>query len=231
MKKFLFGIFLMFISTFTNSQTIQDTRGDNSPIISNVHGNVNYTVTIIGKKPTAKKVTVLDIVLPRNSEEEESNTKTLLKFFDDLNKLNGQIIYIRFSTYVGAGIGIEDVPKNRSIRAGVVFDLTGSEVLDGFGGERDNYEYAYSVELNKYRDAWSRSIQSTLLFPKKGNAFFDVHYMKSMTFEGLAKVKVSGMQGFQWIEIIPAEPFGDLKEQYDEIRAEMMKHAIGTFEF
>jgi len=231
----LVGILVsVFISSNGNNGTSgeinQTTTGSNSPAVSNVTGDVtiDYSITIVGDTKKTKPLPVLDITLPRNNEDITDTTK-LIKFFDDLNELNGKIIYIRFYTYVGAGFGIKDIPENRVVRAGVVFDL--APLLDGFGGDRGSYEYGYSIELDSYREQWGLSRQSTLMFPKRGNAFFDVHYMKSMRFEGLAKVKISGMQGFEWIEIIPAQPVGYLLEQYEEINAKMESLPGGKFEF
>ena len=208
------------------------TKGDQSPAI-NTSGDVviDYSTTTISqakKSPHSKPLQVLGHSLPRNNED-NNHTNNIINYFDDLQKLDGEIIYIRFSTYVGAGIGIDDVPKDNIVRAGVVFDL--SNYLDGFGGNHDDYQYGYSVELDEYRDYWNNSRQSTILFPKKGNAFFDVHYMKSMNFEGVAKIKISDMQGFQWIEIIPADLEGDLKDQYDEVRSKIKRHPSDNFEF
>ena len=68
-------------------------------------------------------------------------------------------------------------------------------------------------------------------FPASGDAFFDVHYMKSMRLEGLAKIRISEMQGFQFIEIVPTPPFGDLKEQYDAIKEKIPKEIERNSEF
>ncbi len=79
----------------------------------------------------------------------------------------------------------EDVPNNRRVRAGVVFDLKkeeDGELLDGFGGNPSDYEYGY-------RQQWSMNIRSTLLFPKSGNAFFNAHYSKSFSLDGLARIR------------------------------------------
>ena len=229
-KQIILAIMFAATASAANAQSAQTTSGDRSPAISGVSGDVkiDYSITVVGKTKRTKPLPVLDVSLPRNNEDVRNTTK-LVKFFDDLNELSGQIIYIRFSTYVGAGFGIKDVPAGQPVRAGVVFNL--ADFLDGFGGNREDYEYGYSIEVDDYRPQWGHSRQSTLLFPKRGNAFFDVHYMKAMRFEGLAKVKVSGMQGFEWIEIIPAQPVGDLLDQYDKIRAEMEQHPSGKFEF
>lgn len=209
------------------------TKGNQSPAI-NASGDVviDYSTTTINqanKSPHSKPLPLLDHSLPRNSVENDNSISEIISYFDDLQKLDGEIVYIRFSTYVGAGIGIDDVPKDNKIRAGVIFNL--SNYLDGFGGNHDDYQYGYSIEVDEYRDNWNNSRQSTILFPKKGNAFFDVHYMKSMNFEGVAKIKISAMQGFQWIEIIPADLEGDLKDQYDEIRSKIKRHPSDNFEF
>ena len=126
----------------TPSTVEHRTSGDRSPAISGVSGDVaiDYSITIVGKTKQTKPLPVLDVSLPRNNEDVRDTSK-LVQFFDDLNELSGQIIYIRFSAYVGAGFGIKDVPAGQPVRAGVVLDL--SEFLDGFGGNRENYEYGY----------------------------------------------------------------------------------------
>ena len=220
--------------TKTNQKPVdsQVTTGDKSPAI-NTSGDVviDYSTTTINqvkKSPHSKPLILLDRSLPNNNEDENS-TSEIISYFDDLQKLDEETIYIKFSTYVGAGIGIDDVPKNNEIRAGVVFNL--GDYIDGFDGVRDDYQYGYSIELDEYRDNWNNSRQSTILFPTKGDAFFKVHYGKNMRFEGVATINILDLQSFQWIEIIPADLVGDLKDQYDEIKAKIKRHSSDNFEF
>lgn len=186
----------------------------------------------------SQPLNIIDIAVPRNNEKSEFNTDVfslkemddrIIDIFDELQEYNDKIVYIRFYTYVGAGSGINDLPKNQKIKAGVVYNL--DLVLDGFGGNQDDYSYGYSVELDTYREQWGSSRKSTLLFPAAGNAFFDVHYVKSMRFEGLAKIKVSGTQGFQFIEVVPTIPFGDLKKKYDDAKNRLASNRNRNFEF
>jgi hypothetical protein len=163
--------------------------------------------------------------LPRNNEDEEA-TKPIIEFIDRLQGLDGQIVYLRLYTYPGSGIGIKNVPKNRRVRAGVVFDLKNEEegeLIDGFGGNPSDYEYGYSVKLHGYRQQWGMNIRSTLLFPKSGNAFFDAHYAKSFSLDGLARIRISDIQGYQFVEFVPAQPFGNLLEKYEELREKLPK--------
>lgn len=204
------------------ADTSQTSHGACSPNILSNPGIVICNVTqYIDKKGTTRALKLVAMELPRNNEDEHDTT-AIVDFFDQLQGLDGEIIYLRLSTYVGAGFGIDDVPGNRSIRAGAVFEL--KPFLDGFGGNWSEYEYGYSVVLKEYRKKWGRNDRSTLLFPKSGNAFFDVHYMKSFSVDGLAKIRLSDMQGSQWVEIVPVQPFGDLMDKYDEIREKLPKN-------
>ena len=129
-----------------------------------------------------------------------------------------EIIYIRFYTYVGGSIGLKN--KNPTeygdVRAGVVFKL--DNCFDGFGGKRSDYTYGYSIESTDGSITRDGARYSMLLFPNNYNSFFDVNYSSSMTFEGLAKIKITGSHGMHWIEIIPTLPIGDLKQAYDKVQ-------------
>jgi hypothetical protein len=205
------------------------TLGNNSPAISNIRGDVHIKY----EGETKYQPVHLDFVnirLPRNNEKSFGNDDIfsfsemddrIVGVFDDLVSHDDRIVYIRFSTYVGAGIGLDEVPKNQSVRAGVIFEVAG--MLDGFGGNVAAYDYGYTVSLDTYREKWHRSREITLLFPRQGNAFFDVHYVKSMNFEGVAKIKVSGMQGLLYVEIIPIIPTDDLLLAYNELKKKIGK--------
>ncbi|QCG89356.1 hypothetical protein [Azospirillum sp. TSH100] len=210
-------------TTMSNKQII---NGDNNTSVANVNGNVTIEKDSEAKK-FADNIKHLLINFPRNNEKAWGNDDIfsfaemdgkIVSVFDKLFELNGSIIYIRFSTYVGAGFGINDLPKEQKIKAGVLFDLG---QIDGFGGDISNYVYGYQVKLDSYREKWGKGIEATLLFPKSGNAFFEVHYMKSMNFEGMARVKISGIQGSQFIEIIPVVPTDSMIAKYNQIKSKV----------
>ncbi|WP_050426224.1 hypothetical protein [Bradyrhizobium tropiciagri] len=178
----------------------------------------------------AKQLKFVELNFPRNNLDDKDTPK-IVSLVDQLQGLDQEIVYLRLVIYVGAGFGLQDVPKERAIRAGVVFDLQADQnsVLDGFGGDASGYEHAYSIELDKYRAQWGAVRSSTLLFPKLGNPFFDVHYMKSISLDGLAKIRISEIQGSQFIEILPVRPFGDLLAKYDAVRRRIPKLKSNEF--
>ena len=226
MTRLACAVFLALISVPCFAQTRQTSHGDCSPNIANNPGTITFTCNIIrytsSGKPKDLKLVYAE--LPRNNEDGKK-TKEIIGFFDQLQKLDNEFVYLRLHTYVGAGFGLKDVPKKQSIRAGVEYDLD----LDGFGGNAEDYKYGYRIELDKYRPEWGRNRTSTILFPKSGNAFFDIHYMKSMSLDGLAKIRLSDIQGFQFIEIVPAQPFGDLMARYDKVREKLPKRLRSEF--
>lgn len=213
MKILLLSIFmLLYIHAETNAMT---TTGDNSPIIKDTKGNVYVTYHVM--RPSGEKpLYVLDATVP-SFNENEADTKVVVNLFNDLFKHNNEIVYIRFDTYVGGSIGLKDkMPSSYGdIRAGVVFEL--DDWLDGFGGKRSNYRYGYVIESTDGSITWDGARYSMLLFPDNYNAFFNVNYSSSFQFEGLAKIKITGLHGMMWIEIIPTLPVGDLKLAYDEV--------------
>jgi hypothetical protein len=204
------------------AQTGQESHGACSPNVLSNPGTVSIicNVTQYTERGRTKALKLVAMELPRNNED-DNDTKAIIDFIDQLQKLDGQIVYLRLYTYPGAGMGLDNVPKNRRVRAGVVFDL--GDLLDGFGGEPSDYKFGYSVQLRGYRQQWGMNIRSTILFPKSGNAFFDVHCMKSFSLDGLAKIRLSDIQGFQFIEIVPAQPFGDLLDKYEDTREKLPK--------
>ena len=227
-KKHAICLALSLVVTPAVAQTRQESYGPCSPNIftNNAPVNISCTIVTYAERGATKALKLVAINLPRNNEDERDTNK-IIAFFDQLQGLDGEIVYFRLNTYVGAGFGFDNVPKNRAVRAGAIFDI--SNYLDGFGGKRSNYEYGYSVELSGYRNQWGRNRQSTILFPEAGNTFFDVHYMKAFSLDGLAKIRISDMQGFQWIEIVPAQPFGDLLAKYEEIREKLPKNLRREF--
>ena len=226
MKHLAAAALLALISAPCLAQTTQTSHGDCSPNIANNPGTITFTCNIIrytsSGKPKELKLVYAE--LPRNNEGGKS-TKEVIGFFDQLQKLDNEFVYFRVHTYVGAGFGLKDVPRNQPIKAGVTYDLD----LDGFGGNAEDYRDGYRVELNEYRKQWGLNRTSTILFPKSGNAFFDAHRMKSIVMDGLAKIRLSDMQGFQFIEIVPAQPFGDLMARYDQVREKLPKRLRSEF--
>jgi len=226
MKCLVCAVLLALVSFPCLAQTKQTSHGDCSPNIANNPGTITFTCNIIRYTSSGKtkELKLVSAHLPRNNEDGK-HTKEIMSFFDQLQKLDGEFVYFRLHTYVGAGFGLKDVPENRPIRAGVAYELD----LDGFGGNPEDYKYGYRIELNEYRKQWGLNRTSTILFPKSGNAFFDVHYMKSMSLDGLAKIRLSDIQGFQFIEIVPAQPFGDLMARYDKVREKLPKRLRSEF--
>jgi hypothetical protein len=226
MKRLVCALLLTLMSVPCFAQTTQTSHGDCSPNIANNPGTISFVCNVIRytSSGTTKELKLVSVHLPRNNEDGK-HTKEIIGFFDQLQKLDGEFVYLRLHTYVGAGFGLKDVPQSRPIKAGVVYELD----LDGFGGNPDDYKYGYRIELDKYRKEWGRNRTSTILFPKSGNAFFDIHYMKSMSLDGLAKIRLSDIQGFQFIEIVPAQPFGDLMARYDKVREKLPKRLRSEF--
>jgi hypothetical protein len=226
MKRLACVVVLALISVPCFAQTSQTSHGDCSPNIANNPGTITFTCNII-RYTSSGKAKALKLVyaeLPRNNEG-GTHTKEIISFFDQLQKLDNEFVYFRLHTYIGAGFGLKDVPRNQSIRAGVDYDLD----LDGFGGNVEDYKTGYRIELGEYRKQWGLNRASTILFPKSGNAFFDVHQMKSIVLDGLAKIRLSEIQGFQFIEIVPAQPFGDLMARYDKVREKLPKKLRSEF--
>jgi hypothetical protein len=226
MKRLVCAALLALISVPCFAQTTQTSHGDCSPNIANNPGTITFTCNIIrytsSGKPKDLKLVYAE--LPRNNEAGK-HTKEIIGFFDQLQKLDNEFVYFRVHTYVGAGFGLKDVPKKQPIRAGVDYDPD----LDGFGGNAEDYKFGYRIELDEYRKQWGLNRASTILFPKSGNAFFDVHRMKSIVMDGLAKIRLSDIQGFQFIEIVPAQPFGDLMARYDKVREKLPKKLRSEF--
>ena len=240
MRCLLYLVVLSLFSLPCFAQATQESHGACSPNIVTNMGPVTCIIQY-GYSGSTRELKLVAMELPPNNVD-LNDTQVIIDFFDQLQKLDGKIVYLRLYMYPGAGAGFNDVSKKSRVRAGILFDwqLNGkckggedacSEFLDGFGGNRSEYGHAYRVELPDYRPEWGGDIKlkccgnraSTLLFPKSGNAFFDVHYMKSFSLDGLAKIRISDMQGFQWIEIVPAQPFGSLLEKYDEILEKLPK--------
>lgn len=227
MKTLLFIVFVSFLSAPCFGQTEQQSVGACSPNVLNNIGTVSV-VCNIAQYTAAGRTRELKLVameLPRNNDDDQY-TQSIIDFIDRLQKLDGQIVYLRLYMYPGAGFGLKDVPKNRRVRAGIVFDLTKEEegyLLDGFGGNSSDYKFGYSVKLRGYRQQWGMNIRSTLLFPKSGNAFFDAHYSKSFSLNGLARIRLSDIQGYQFVEFVPAQSFGNLLDKYEELREQTPK--------
>ena len=231
---------VFFANIFLEKQAAKTTDTQNN--VSNVEAgrDVHITQTINTYRTDNKKVVlpILDIRIPPNnnpsflSTDEDSLpevNRQLVEHLDNLNKLDEKFVYIRFHTYVGAGFGLHEVAKSQDIKAGVVYEL--QNYVDGFGGNLKDYAYGYAVELSEYRNEWGGAMRSILLFPAKGNPFFNAHYMKAMTFEGFAKIRVSGMQGNQFIEVTPAEPIGYYQNAYDEAKDKISEFKNIKWEF
>ncbi len=209
----IFSIFFL-LSVYIHAVT-NNTTGNNSPMIKGTEKDVYVTYHAINPSEE-KSLYVMDVMAPPYNKN-ESDTRKIVNLFNDLYKHNNEIIYIRFYTYVGGSIGLKDKMPSAygAVRAGVVFKL--DDWLDGFDGNRSNYTYGYLIESTDGSITWDGSRQSMLLFPNNYNAFFNVNYSSSMTFEGLAKIKITGSHGMHWIEIIPTLPIGDLKQSYDKV--------------
>jgi hypothetical protein len=226
MKRLVCAAMLALISAPGVAQTSQTSHGDCSPNIANNPGTITFTCNII-QYTSSGKLKDLKLVyaeLPPNNEGGK-HTKEITGFFDQLQKLDNEFVYFRVHTYVGAGFGLKDLPRNQAIKAGVVYDLD----LDGFGGNAEDYKGGYRIDLDGYRKQWGLNRTSTILFPKSGNAFFDTHRMKSIVMDGLAKIRLSDMQGYQFIEVVPAQPFGDLMARYDKVREKLPKRLRSEF--
>src|SRR5262249_42942294 len=138
MRRYFFCLALSLLSTAASAQTTQESYGPCSPNIFTNNAPIKISCTVIKytDRGVTKELKLVVVDLPSNNEDER-NTKEIINFFDQLQGLDGEIIYLRFATYVGAGFGFNDVPKNRPIRAGAIFDVQENyDLLDGFGGRR-----------------------------------------------------------------------------------------------
>jgi hypothetical protein len=236
----IIGMFVWAYNEAVNSKETasSSTTSINGPVVSGVAGNVSIEYKY-HSEPTID-LPIIDLRFPPNNGNEklygatlndEKINELIISGFDELNAHAGKLVYIKFYTYVGFGAGIEHVTHSKNPRAGVVYEDNIYEFLDGFGGDRSNIKYGYAIELNDYRNSWGGSNRSVIIFPMIGNAFFDVNFMKSMQFEGIAKIKISGMQGGQFIEIIPSLPVGNLAKAYDVAKDKVNKSPTSKFEF
>lgn len=221
LKVLLCFLLLLGIHSVARSEQInQHSSGDDATNIGIVQGDVVYKIYQIRRRASTKPLHVLDVTVPPFNENDADTTK-LVQLFNELFKHDQEIIYIRFYTYVGGSVGLNSkmLSNYGEVRAGVVFKL--DDWLDGFGGNRDNYTYGYVIESTDGSILWGSSRYSALLFPDKDNAFFDISYSSGMSFEGLAKIKISSSHGMSWIEIVPTLPVGDLKEAYDGAKVKL----------
>lgn len=211
------------------------TSGGCSPVVADTTGDVTITLDCsFGPDPAEDfEVTLLNARLACNSAVEAEDLAAaapgegpdrMLDLLTALQALDGEFVYVDLSVWVGAGCGYDDVSGSPPPRWGVVYDLF--PVLDGFTGDPDSYAYGYTYENDfDYLEAFGGNATSTLLFPAEDGAFFSARYGKAMSFEGIARVHLSEIQGFQFIELMPALPVGGLATHFSRLR----RHVAETY--
>lgn len=205
------------------------TSGGCSPIVENTTGDVSITLncTFGGSAGDSFDVQLLRATLACNSETERREVaegsvvrgepiSRAHDLFRQLQKLDDAFVYLDFSVWVGAGCGLDDVAGEPTPRWGVIYDL--ASALDGFPGDHNAYTYGYKIEFESYQQDLNNSRSSTLLFPKQDSAFFSARFGKAMQLEGVAKIRLTDVQGFQIVEITPATPVGGLAQHYNRLK-------------
>jgi hypothetical protein len=217
------------------AQAQATTSGGCSPVVADTTGDVTITLDCsFGPDPADDfEVTLLHARLACNSAVEAEDLAAaapgegpdrMLDLLTALQPLDGEFVYVDLSVWVGAGCGYGEVAGDPPPRWGVVYDLL--PVLDGFTGNADSYAYGYTYENDfDYLDAFGGNATSTLLFPAEDGAFFSARYGKAMSFEGIARVRLSEIQGFQFVELMPALPVGGLATHFSRLR----RHVAETY--
>jgi len=206
------------------------TTGDCSPIVTDSTSNIAITLNC-SFGGGSFEVELLRATLSCNNEVEARDqaegilwrgerVQSARDLFRRIQRYHDRFVYVDLFILVGgAGCGLRDVKGTRYPRWGVVYQLD----LDGFTGNHSAYEYGYQIDFNTYaaeisHDDGGKNRLSTLLLPKNDNAFFSARFSKAMFLEGLAKIKISEVQGFQYIEIVPAAPHGALADHYSKFK-------------
>jgi hypothetical protein len=133
--------------------------------------------------------------------------------FTHLQEYDGKSVFVHMFIGASNGCGLYDI-KGGNPKWGVDY----SPDLNGFAGDRRSYKYGYKIQFDTYVPELGNNIASTILFPTGGNGFFSAHYGNTFVLEGLAKVKISDAQGFQFIELAPNTPNGSLANHYDDFK-------------
>ncbi len=225
MRKLL-AVFVMFFAVaIANAQNT--TTGDCSPIVTNTKGNVTLNCTITRDEGGNFDVKFIRATLACNSRVEMQDIArgenvrggpldSARSLIGSLQSLDDEFVYVDISIWVGYGCGLEEISDQPLPKWGVVYRFL--DYLDGFNGNSAAYALGYHFEFPQYSDEISNNITSTLLFTKGDDAFFTARYSKAIVLEGLAKVRVSSVQGFQFIELIPAAPIGGLAKYYSDFK-------------
>jgi hypothetical protein len=201
------------------------TSGGCSPVVSDTTGNVSITLNCNfgGDSGETFDVELIRATLACNSAVErrdiaEGNLArggpldSARDLFRRLQGLDDEFVYVDLSIWVGYGCGLADVAEEPPPTWGVVYQL--AEYLDGFTGNDAAYAYGYHIDYPNFTDEIGDNRTSTLLLTRSDDAFFTARYGKAMTLEGVAKVRITGIQGFQFIELVPATPIGGLAQHY-----------------
>jgi hypothetical protein len=205
-----------------------ETSGDCSPVVTDTSaGDVTITLncSFVGG---SFDVRLVSAYLACNNLQQndvinrQDNFTPAPELFRALQRLDEEFVYIDLFTYVGYGCGPREVEGDFDTRWGVVYpdDLHDPDklYLDGFPGRPDAYDFAYVIESNELQDELAGSRRSTILLPNEDTAFLGARYGKAFSVEGLAKIRISWVQGFQFIEILPAIPVGTLADHYSRLR-------------
>ena len=232
MRVFLLALLATCWCTIAGAQNT--TSGGCSPIVDNTTGNVSITLNCnFGSSANDSfDVQLLKVTLACNSETERREIaeghivrgepiSRAVDLFRRLQKLDDTFVYVDLSVWVGAGCGLDEIAGQPAPRWGVIYDLAAA--LDGFPGNQDAYTYGYRIEFETYQEDLNNSRSSTLLFPKQDNAFFSARFGKAMWLEGVAKIRLTDVQGFQIVEITPATPVGGLAQHYSRLKRYLKK--------
>lgn len=205
------------------------TSGGCSPLVHNTTGAVSITLNCNfgGGVDDSFDVQLLRVTLACNSdwEQREIAENRVVRgepidhardLFQRLQELDEEFVYVDLSVWVGYGCGLDEVADQPAPRWGMIYDL--AEALDGFPGDHDNYSYGYRIEFDSYQEELNNSQSSTLLFPNQDSAFFTAQFGKVMQLEGVAKIRLNDVQGFQIVEIMPATPVGGLAQHYSRVK-------------
>ena len=148
--------------------------------------------------------------------------------FSRLKAHDRDFVFLDLRVWVGYGCGLDEISEWGTPKWGFVYDV--GDYLDGFPGDHAAYTYGYRLELGSaepeyaaFSDGWA----SVLLFPDlKQRGYFEVKYGKSISLYGLARISVTHVQGTDFIEILPVEPYSGLAVHYANI-SKLIKDTFG----
>ena len=133
--------------------------------------------------------------------------------FSHLQEYDGKFVFVDMFIAASNGCGLYEV-KDGNPKWGVDYRPD----FNGFAGDWRSYKYGYKIQFDNFVPELGKNIGSTILFPTAGNEFLRAHYGNAFVLEGLAKIKISDAQGFQFIELAPETPNGSLANHYKDFK-------------